>query len=39
MNKSELIGSIAELSGLTKVDAEKALTAFIKMQFQAKNDK
>ena len=30
MNKSELIGSIAELSGLTKVDSEKALTAFIK---------
>lgn len=30
MNKSELIGSIAELSGLTKIDAEKALMAFIK---------
>lgn len=29
MNKSDLISSIAELSGLTKVDSEKALSAFI----------
>ena len=29
MNKSELIASIAEKSGLTKKDSEKALNAFI----------
>lgn len=29
MNKSELIASIAENSGLTKVESEKALNAFI----------
>lgn len=28
MNKSELVASIAEASGLTKVDSEKALEAF-----------
>lgn len=30
MTKSQLIASIAELSKLTKADAEKALNAFIK---------
>jgi len=30
MNKLDLISSIAELAGLTKVDAEKALDAFVK---------
>jgi DNA-binding protein HU-beta len=30
MNKTELIAAIAEKSGLTKKDAEKALTAFEK---------
>ena len=29
MNKSELINAIAEQAGLTKVDAKKALEAFI----------
>ncbi len=29
MNRSELISSIADKSGLTKKDSEKALTAFI----------
>ena len=29
MNKGELISAIAEKSGLTKVDSEKALNAFI----------
>lgn len=29
MNKTELIASIAEKSGLTKVDSKKALEAFI----------
>lgn len=30
MNKSELVANIAELSKLTKIDAEKALDALIK---------
>lgn len=30
MNKSELISGIAEISGLTKADSERALDAFIK---------
>ena len=29
MNKTELIAAMAEKSGLTKKDAEKALTAFV----------
>lgn len=29
MNKSELVNSIAEKSGLTKKDAEKSLNAFV----------
>lgn len=29
MNKSNLIDSMAELSGLTKVDSERALNAFL----------
>lgn len=31
MNKVELVSSMAEISGLKKVDAEKALDAFIKV--------
>jgi nucleoid DNA-binding protein len=30
MNKQELVASMAEKSGLTKADSEKALNAFIK---------
>ena len=30
MNKAELLTSISEKSGLTKVESEKALNAFIK---------
>ncbi|NPV44015.1 DNA-binding protein HU [Koleobacter methoxysyntrophicus] len=41
MNKSELIASIAEKSGLTKKDSEKALNAFIESVEEAlvKGDK
>ena len=31
MNKSELVASVAEKSGLTKKDAEKALNAFVEV--------
>lgn len=34
MNKSELIDAIAKEAGLTKVDAKKALDAFIKVTGQ-----
>jgi DNA-binding protein HU-beta len=41
LNKSELIASIAEKSGLTKKDSEKALNAFIESVEEAlvKGDK
>jgi DNA-binding protein HU-beta len=41
VNKADLITSIAEKSGLTKKDAEKALKAFMKSVEEAltKNDK
>ncbi|EYE87902.1 transcriptional regulator [Fervidicella metallireducens AeB] len=41
MNKAELITSIAEKSGLTKKDAEKALKAFMESveETLAKNEK
>ena len=34
MNKTELISAVAEQSGLTKKDAEKAVTAVIEWHFR-----
>ncbi len=31
MNKSELVSEISEISGLTKIDSEKALDAFMRV--------
>ena len=41
MNKTELVAAMAEKSGLTKKDAEKALTAFLESVEEAlkKDDK
>ncbi len=38
MNRAELVAKIAELSELTKKDAEKALTAFISSVTEALKD-
>lgn len=38
MNKAELINAIAENSGLTKVDAKKALDSFIAITSKAMNE-
>ena len=38
MNKTELVSAIAEKSGLTKVDSEKALKAFIESVTEALKD-
>lgn len=38
MNKAELINAIAENSGLTKIDAKKALDSFIAITSKAMNE-
>lgn len=35
MNKSELVGRVAEVAGLTKKDTEKALNAFVEVVQEA----
>ena len=38
MNKNELVTKISELSGLTKVDSNKALDAFISAVMGARSE-